>query len=93
MRRRLNMRSALFRRVSLGSLFLLCLTTAGSPARVAAQDPGTAPADTHDDDGFDLGLLGLAGLAGLLGLKRRDRHDVERGEVNHNLGRETAGRV
>lgn len=78
------MRSNLIRRASLGSLFLLCLTAAGSPARVAAQDAGTAPADTHDDDGFDEGLLGLAGLAGLLGLKRRDRNDAKRGEVNRN---------
>ncbi len=87
------MRSNLFRRASLGSLFLLCLTAAGSPARVAAQDTGTAPADTQDDNGFDKGLLGLAGLAGLFGLKRRDREEAARREVNPNVGRETTGRV
>ena len=78
------MRSNLFRRASLGSLVLLCLAAAGSPGRVAAQDAGNAPADTHDDDGFDKGLLGLAGLAGLLGLSRRDRRDTKRSEVNRN---------
>ena len=81
------MRSNLFRRASLGSLVLLCLATAGSPGRVAAQDAGTVPADTHDDDGFDKGWLGLVGLAGLLGLKRRDRDEVKRGEVNRNVSR------
>ena len=78
------MRSNLFRRASLGSLVLLCLAAAGSPGRVAAQDAGNVPADTHDDDGFDKGMLGLAGLAGLLGLRRRDRHDTKRSEVNRN---------
>lgn len=78
------MRSNLFRRASLGSLFLLCLATVNSPSRVAAQDAGTVPADTQDDDGFNEGLLGLVGLAGLLGLKRRDREDVKRGEVNRS---------
>jgi hypothetical protein len=82
--RRLNMRSNLLRRASLGSLVLLCLATAGSTGRLAAQNAGTVPADTHDDDGFDEGLLGLVGLAGLLGLKRRDRDEVKRGEVNRN---------
>jgi MYXO-CTERM domain-containing protein len=82
--RRPNMRSTLFRRAPLGSLFLLCLATAGSTTRIAAQDAGTPPADTHDDDGFNEGLLGLVGLAGLLGLKRRDRDEVKRGEVNRN---------
>ena len=61
------MRLNLFRRASIGSLSLVCLAAAGSPGQVAAQDAGNAPADTHDDDGFDKGLLGLAGLAGLLG--------------------------
>ncbi len=78
------MRPNLFRRASLGSLFLLCLATAGSPGRIAAQNSGTVPADTQDDDGFNEGLLGLVGLAGLLGLKRRDREDVQRGEVNRS---------
>ena len=88
------MRSNLFRRASLGSLVLLCLAAAGSPGRAAAQDAGTVPADTHDDDGFNEGLLGLVGLAGLLGLKRRDRDEVKRGEVNRNdVGRATASRV
>ncbi|HSE47112.1 MAG TPA: hypothetical protein VLA89_17470 [Gemmatimonadales bacterium] len=88
------MRSNLFRRVSLGSLVLLGLAAVGSPARVAAQDVGTAPADTHDDDGFNEGLLGLAGLAGLLGLKRGDRRDAKRGEVKRDdVSRGTASRV
>ena len=78
------MRSNLFRRTSLGMLFLLGLAVASSPARVAAQDPGSAPPDTHDDEGFDKGLLGLAGLAGLLGLRRRDHHDTKRPQVNRN---------
>jgi hypothetical protein len=84
--RRLNMRSNLFRRALLGSLFLVCLAGADSPARVAAQDAGNLPADTHDDNGFDEGLLGLAGLAGLLGLRRRDtkRGDVNRNDVNRS---------
>jgi MYXO-CTERM domain-containing protein len=88
------MRSTLFRRASLGSLVLLCLAAAGSPGRVAAQDAGNAPADTHDDDGFDQGLLGLVGLAGLLGLRRRDRHDTKRSEVNRNdVNRSATSRV
>ncbi|HEY9507628.1 MAG TPA: WGxxGxxG family protein [Gemmatimonadales bacterium] len=78
------MRPNLFRRASLGSLSLLCLATAGSPGRIAAQNSGTVPADTQDDDGFNEGLLGLVGLAGLLGLKRREREDVQRGEVNRS---------
>jgi hypothetical protein len=88
------MRSNLFRRASHGSLFLVCLAGAGTPARVAAQDAGTTPADTHDDNGFDEGLLGLAGLAGLLGLKRRDRHETKRGDVNRSdVNRSTTSRV
>jgi hypothetical protein len=88
------MRSNLFRRASLGSLFLLCLATAGSPGRVAAQDAGTVPANTQDDNGFNEGWLGLVGLAGLLGLKRRDRDEVKRGEVNRNdVSRAAASRV
>jgi len=76
------MRSNLLRQSLLGSLFLVCVAGVGSPARAAAQDAGNAPADTHDDNGFDKGLLGLAGLAGLLGLRRRDHHDVSRNDVN-----------
>lgn len=83
------MRSNLLRQSLLGSLALVCLAGAGSPARAAAQDAGDAPADTHDDNGFDEGLLGLAGLAGLLGLRRRDHHDVHRADVN----RTTTSRV
>ena len=49
------MRSNLFRRALLGSLFLVCLAGADSPARVAAQDAGNPPADTQDDNGFDEG--------------------------------------
>jgi hypothetical protein len=60
------------------------VATAGSPGRLAAQDAGTVPADTEDDNGFDAGLLGLVGLTGLLGLKRRDRDEGTRGEVNRN---------
>ncbi len=77
------MRSNFLRRTLLGSLFLVCIAGVGSPARAAAQDAGTLPADTHDnDDGFDKGLLGLAGLAGLLGLRRREQHDVSRTDAN-----------
>ena len=88
------MRSNLFRQASLGSLFLLCFATAGSPGHLVAQDAGNVPADTDDAKGFDEGLLGLVGLAGLLGLKRRDRDEVERGEVNRNdVSRAAASRV
>jgi MYXO-CTERM domain-containing protein len=88
------MHSSLFRPVSLGSLFLVCLAGAGSPARVAAQDVGNAPADTQDDNGFDEGLLGLAGLAGLLGLRRRDRHEIKRSDVHRRgVNQSTDSRV
>jgi MYXO-CTERM domain-containing protein len=76
------MRSHLLRQSLLGSLFLICLAGSGSPTRAAAQDAGNAPADTHDDNGFDEGLLGLVGLAGLLGLRRRDHRDLDRHDVN-----------
>ena len=80
--RRLNMRSNLLRQTLFGSFLLICMAGVSSPARAAAQDAANAPADTHDDNGFDKGLLGLAGLAGLLGLKRRDHQDVKRSDVN-----------
>jgi MYXO-CTERM domain-containing protein len=87
------MRSNLFCRALLGSLFLVCLAGAGSQARVAAQDAGNTPADTHDD-GFDKGLLGLAGLAGLLGLRRRDHHDTKRSGIKRSdVSQTTAGQV
>jgi MYXO-CTERM domain-containing protein len=76
------MRSNLLRQSVLGSLFLVCVAGVGSPAQAAAQDAGNAPADTHDDNGFDKGLLGLVGLAGLLGLRRRDHYSVDRNEFN-----------
>ena len=67
------MRPYLLRPALLGILMTLSLTTIATPVPAAAQN---APADTHDDDGFNEGLLGLLGLAGLLGLRRRDRTDV-----------------
>jgi MYXO-CTERM domain-containing protein len=76
------MRSNLLRQSLLGSLFLVCLTGVGSPARAAAQDAGNTPADNHDDNGFDEGLLGLLGLAGLLGLRRREHRDVNSNDVS-----------
>ena len=67
------MRLNLLRSALIGSLSLVCLADVGSPTPAAAQDVGSTPTDTHDDDrGFDPGLLGLVGLAGLLGLRRRD---------------------
>lgn len=60
-----------------GSLLVAALTTAASITPVAAQTENI-PADRHNDDGFDKGLLGLLGLAGLLGLKRRDDRDARR---------------
>ena len=88
------MRSNLFRRASLGSLFLVGLVSAGSPARVAAQDVDNAPADTQDDNGFDEGLLGLLGLAGLLGLRRRDHRDAKHpGVARHDVNQSTTARV
>jgi MYXO-CTERM domain-containing protein len=83
------MRSNLLRQSLLGSLFLVCLAVVGSPTRAEAQEAGNTPADTHDDNGFDEGLLGLLGLAGLLGLRRREHRDVNRGDVN----RAATGRI
>jgi MYXO-CTERM domain-containing protein len=79
------MRLNLLRPAFIGSLFFVCLADVGSPAQAAAQDVGSAPTDTHDDDrGFDLGLFGLVGLAGLLGLRRRDPQDVSRTAANRS---------
>jgi hypothetical protein len=47
---------------------------ADSPTRRAAQDSGTTPAETQDDEG-------PLGIGGLLGLKRHDRNEVKRSEV------------
>jgi MYXO-CTERM domain-containing protein len=79
------MRLNFLRPALIGSLFLVCLADVSSPAQAVAQDLGSAPTDTHDDDrGFDLGLLGLVGLAGLLGLRRRDPQDVNRTAANRS---------
>jgi hypothetical protein len=71
------MRPSLLRHTLLLS-FLALSAAVSSPAPARAQDAGNVPADRHDDNGFDEGLLGLLGLAGLFGLKRRDRHDANR---------------
>jgi MYXO-CTERM domain-containing protein len=78
------MRSNFLRQVAIGSLLLVGVTGVSSlSAEGATQDVGGTPADTHDDDGFNEGLLGLVGLAGLLGLRRRDeKEQVNRSEVN-----------
>ena len=70
------MRTYLQRRTLLGPLLAVSLTTMTAPLQTEAQEARDVPADTHDDNGFDEGLLGLLGLAGLLGLRRRDRTDV-----------------
>ncbi len=75
------MRSNLLKHTLVGSLLLVCIAGVG-PARAAAQDNGRLPAKTHDDDGFNEGLLGLAGLAGLLGLRRRERHETSRTDAS-----------
>jgi hypothetical protein len=74
------MRSTLLRQTLLGSLFLIGMAGVTSTAR--AQEAANAPVDTHNDNGFDKGLLGLVGLAGLLGLRRRDHQAVDRSDVN-----------
>jgi MYXO-CTERM domain-containing protein len=78
------MRSTLLRPVLAGSILLASLAAAGFTSPAAAQDTQNAPADRHDDDGFDKGLLGLIGLAGLLGLKRREVRDVRHGNAAPN---------
>ena len=83
------MRLNLLRPALLGSLFV-CLASASSPARATAQDAGNPPADTHDDNGFDKGLLGLVGLAGLLGLRRQDRDHANRGVPRNDASRATS---
>jgi hypothetical protein len=86
------MRSNLLRPALLGSLFIVSMAGIASPARATAQDAGNLPADTHDDNGFDKGLLGLVGLAGLLGLRRQDRDHANRG-VNRNDASRSTSRV
>jgi len=76
------MRSPLLRPVLVGSLLLVGLAGATTPA--AAQDTQNVPADRHDDNGFDKGLLGLLGLAGLFGLKRRDDRNARYGNAERN---------
>jgi hypothetical protein len=71
---------------------MVCIASVGSPSRPTAQDAGNLPADTHDDNGFDKGLLGLVGLAGLLGLRRQDRDHANRG-LNRNDTSRTTSRV
>ena len=78
------MRSTLLRPVLVGSLLLVSLAAVGSTTPAAAQDNQNVPADRHDDDGFDRGLLGLVGLAGLLGLKRRNDGDALHGKADRN---------
>jgi MYXO-CTERM domain-containing protein len=67
-----------------GSLLLVGLAGAGSTTPAAAQDTQNVPADRHDDNGFDKGLLGLLGLAGLFGLKRRDDRNARYGNAERN---------
>ena len=87
------MRSKFLRPVLVGSLLVAGLATAGSTTPAAAQTENI-PADRHDDDGFDKGLLGLLGLAGLLGLKRRDDRDPRRGSGDpSDVDRSTTSRV
>jgi MYXO-CTERM domain-containing protein len=77
-----------------GSLFFAAVATLSTPTQVTAQNRDTAPADRHDDSGFDAGWLGLVGLAGLLGLKRRDRDDVrEHGVTGNDASRTANARV
>jgi hypothetical protein len=76
-----------------GSLLVGGLVAAGSTTPAAAQTENM-PADRHDDDGFDKGLLGLLGLAGLLGLRRRHDSDTRHGTANRSdVNRSATGRV
>jgi MYXO-CTERM domain-containing protein len=78
------MRSTLLRPVLVGSLILVSVAAIGSPTPAPAQDTQSVPADRHDDDGFDTGLLGLLGLAGLLGLTRRNDRDARHSNAERN---------
>jgi MYXO-CTERM domain-containing protein len=77
------MRSKLLRPVLVGSLLIVGLG-AGSTTPAVAQDTQNVPADRHDDNGFDKGLLGLLGLAGLFGLKRRNERDTRYGNADRS---------
>jgi MYXO-CTERM domain-containing protein len=84
------MRSTLLRPVLVGSLLLVSVAAIGSTTPAPAQDTQNVPADRHDDNGFDTGLLGLLGLAGLLGLRRRnDRDDRHSNAERNNATRRT----
>ena len=88
------MRSTFFRPVLVGSLLLASLAAAGSTTAAVAQDTQNVPADRHDDNGFDKGLLGLLGLAGLFGLKRRDERDTRYGNADRtDANRSATSRV
>ena len=87
------MHSKLLRPVLVGSLLLVSLAAGGSTNTAAAQDTQNVPADRHNDNGFDKGLLGLLGLAGLFGLKRRDDRDVRHGNAGRNDASRATSRV
>jgi MYXO-CTERM domain-containing protein len=78
--RRERMRKTL---AMLSIVFLMALAW-GLPLSAQNTNPGTgsgtgtAYADTHDDDGPDLGWLGLLGLAGLLERREPVHRDVGR---------------
>jgi hypothetical protein len=87
------MRSKFLRPVLVGSLLVAGLVAAGSTTPAAAQTENM-PADRHDDDGFDKGLLGLLGLAGLLGLRRRPDSDARHGTAHRSdVNRSATSRV
>jgi hypothetical protein len=78
------MRPALLRPALVGSLLLVSVAANGSTTPAPAQETHNVPADRHDDDGFDTGLLGLLGLAGLLGLKHRNDRDARHSNAERN---------